>query len=354
MSIIKMVINNREFTGWNSFNITRSLDTMTGSFNISLIDGIDDDAKVFNEIGINSNCQIFVDDVQLLDGYIFGKKRSRNADDVSFTLSGRDITADLVDCSAVYKNSTWKNTTLTNIVADLLEPFGLREGLISETDESFDKFAIEQGESVFNAIDRACRQKGIIPITNQFGDLVLRNFSAGNELQTIDSLVDGINVSSVVEDEGSESRFSDYTVKGQNSSGGSAWDEKSVTVSASSKDENVPRYRPLVIMSEGKTNQSQAQTRANWEAQIRAGRAKSYTVETEGFIQKSTLDKSAFSFRDIWNIGYEVSFESEPFDVNETLLISDVSMTFDGSGEKVVLTLKDRDTYKADPTKVIQ
>lgn len=339
MSDISIVVDNRELKGWNSFTISKSIESLTGEFSIDLIDGVADNT-IIDRLAINKNIQIFVEDVQVINGYIYQTQRQRQPDSTRFSISGRDITADLVDCSAVYKTSTWNNIRVDDLVRNLVEPFGIYVDSQIES-ETLNKFSIQQSESVFDAISRACKQFNIVPITNQFGDLVLRTFEDSDAITAQTDLVDGVNIKSIDETVDFSERYSSYTVKSQYTSPGSLWDDEVISVKATATDPTVTRYRPIVIMNETKANKSQSQKRANWEAQIRAGKSKVYNIEYVGFIQREDVENKS-----LWLIGDTVNLISDYFGVNEKKIISDVSYTFDDNGKRTNLVLKDPRIYQ--------
>ena len=75
-------------------------------------------------------------------------------------IRGRDRTGDLVDCSAATMPGEWQNELLDRIVQSLIDPFGISVTVDTDIGEPFRKFRIDEGETVFEAIDRACRYSG--------------------------------------------------------------------------------------------------------------------------------------------------------------------------------------------------
>ena len=72
----------------------------------------------------------------------------------TIAVRGRDATGDLVDCSAASKPGEWKDARLEEIASALCEPFGIRVTREVDTGAPFARFRIEEGESVFEAIER--------------------------------------------------------------------------------------------------------------------------------------------------------------------------------------------------------
>lgn len=339
---IRVVIDNIEYSGWKNFNIKRSLNSLCGSFNLEIADLSQDITKALTPGG---ECEIFIGDDQLISGYIDKRERSLSASDSTLIISGRDKTADLVDCSAIGDSNTWKDIYLRPLIQKICDPFGIFVDGNVINNQKFKTFSVESGETAYEAIERACRQRAVLPITNRFGDLELSSFSSSGPVEAIENLEVGRNVKEVSESIDFSSRFSEYIVKGQDSGDGLPWDTFQLQKQGKARDPQIVRYRPKVIISETKSSTKSVQDRAAWEAQVTAGRSFSYTVLVQGFRQNVEG-----SDKPLWQLADRVNLKHTPWDIDKAFLISDISYSSGSSGKNVNMILVDPNTYYSLPS----
>lgn len=372
-------MGNINYWGWTSMSVTRSMETGSGSFTITLADvdreGQEEFRSKVRDIREDSPCRVYIQaapdiesgqpspdvsiDQPLMTGYINSITRSRSGEQTSLTISGRDKTQDLIDCSAITKSNGWTEAKLERIATDLAQPFDVFVDDRTDAVEPFKTFSVQSGETAFETIERACRLVGVLPIPNRFGDLVLTYATEPDTpgtdpleslTNTVLDLVEGENILEINETKTSTERYSEYLVKGQDSGRGKKWDSTTLRVRGNSRDSGVNRHRPLVITAEGKTTAKKAQVRANWEAQVRRGRSAEYTVTVQGWFQAppgvSTDNKP-------WDTNLLVNLISNPLNVRKVLLITEVNFELDAeTGRRTILSLKDPSTYKQNPDEV--
>jgi len=339
-----LVVGSKRLEGWTDLSITRSVDTLCGTFQLSMIDIWNLDDSI--ELTPGLPCIIYIGDERLITGYIDNQKPSVSTDASKISISGRCRTGDLVDCSAINVPGTWKDIGLRRICIALLNPdnnsFGI--SLITETDlgSSFKEFAITTGESVFEAISRACQDRAVVPLSNEKGDLVLTNIG---KHPAYDDLIYGMNVVSADAEANYLDRFSEYQVKGQQSGKGKTWDKSMTQKFATSSDEYITRFRPKIITMDNETTQESAQKRANWEAQIRAGRSISVNVTLPSWYQSNG---------ELWRENLIVYVSIPKLRVDGELLIREVSYKLNTSSRSLALKLCDPGIYATEPKAIIK
>jgi len=354
MSEVILEVNNRNFLGWNRLNIHRSMEELCANFTLQLVDaGVNSE---FGHVQIGDRCRIYVrseaeniavNEIELLTGYIDEIEKNRSGESTSMSVSGRDITQDLVDCSAVIPSNTWTKASLDKIAKDLAAPFDIYVNNNTNEEEFFNKLTIQNGETCFSVLERACRQNGVLPLTNRFGELTLQ-YAASDETPRVADLVDGENILSISETVNHRARFSEYTVRGQTSGRGNRWSKKTNRLKGTAKDNTLKRHRPLIILAENKTTSKKIKKRANWEAQVRAGRSLVHTVQLVGWFTAGADESSELQ---PWTPNMAVNLISEPFNVNAKKIITSVDFGLDETGGRVTtLVLKHPDTYAADPS----
>ena len=94
---MKLVVDGVEYTNFTSLSCRQSIEQFAGTFSFSAIE-VDGN---FNEksypIKIGSLCRVTIDNVPVLTGYVEVVNVSINEDSHSVTISGREVTCDLID-----------------------------------------------------------------------------------------------------------------------------------------------------------------------------------------------------------------------------------------------------------------
>ena len=125
---------------------------------------------------------------------------------------------------------------------------------------------------MFEAIERACRFRAVLPLSDGKGGLVLGGPSRS---RTSVRLERGINILSASGTASWLARFSDYTLLGQQAGGAGGFTAEQVAhVSATARDGGIDRHRPLTIIGEQSLDETEAKARIQWEANVRSARAR--------------------------------------------------------------------------------
>lgn len=281
MADVILSVNGMEYSGWKGISINRSLSNVAGTFSLSVTDKWSVDMM---PIGIQpgDECCVIVAGQPVITGYVDKTSIGITATDISFEVSGRSKTCDLIDCSAVADSMEFKGQTLDNIANALIGPFGIGLSVEADCGDPFKKHAVQPGETVHECLDRAAAQRGVILTTNGQGQLVFA--TAGNKSAS-DALVQGQNILSIRVDRDHKNRYQKYTVNAQEPTWETGGTEPQCNIKGESIDSNVTRYRPLYINSEMQGNTQSAQQRAENEATCRAGQCTQISVSVQGWTQ---------------------------------------------------------------------
>lgn len=338
MNDVQLKIAGRIFTGWTSVTVNRSIESMAGYFDLGVNVQVADD---LSSLAPGKPFTLSIDGQTVITGYTDGRRRQMSADSMKITIAGRDKTADLIDCAAVYKGGQWKKRTLEQIARDLCQPYGVTvrwELTDTESAAPFPSFTLDHSETVHEALGRAARARGVLMTSNAAGELV---FTRADESHS-DRLVLGDNLLSVDFDEDYRDRFSEYTVKGHGRGNGKVGDTVDARSIASQKgtatDSEVTRYRPLIILADSKIDTQSATARALREQRRRL--AKSVTFEAQ-------LDGWTRSNGQIWMPNILAEIDASKYAIQTApLLVSKVVLTLDDrEGVKTTLTLSPRDGF---------
>ncbi|WP_134807766.1 phage baseplate assembly protein [Shigella boydii] len=328
----------RLFTGWTSVSVTRSIESVAGYFELGVnvppgtdLSGLAPGKAFTLEIGGQIVCT----------GYIDSRRRQMTADSMKITVAGRDKTADLIDCAAVYSGGQWKNRTLEQIARDLCAPYGVTvrwELSDKESSAVFPGFTLDHSETVYEALVRASRARGVLMTSNAAGELV---FSRAASTAT-DELVLGENLLTLDFEEDFRDRFSEYTVKGYartNGAEGDDIDAKSiVSRKGTATDSDVTRYRPMIIIADSKITAKDAQARALREQRRRLAKSITFEAEIDGWTRKDGQ---------LWMPNLLVTIDAPKYAIKTTeLLVSKVNLILnDQDGLKTRVSLSPREGF---------
>lgn len=345
---VTMLIGTQKLTGWKSVSVSRALDALADTFSMEFVDVWEDYDSPFVpyakvEVHVEKTAGGRQIKEQVLGGYLDQIDIETMPDQIMVRVNGRSSTGDIVDCSAESTSASWNNTPLTKIIRDLLDQYDISLDYVSSSAFGRDanlSLTINSGESVFEIIDRECRKRGIIPVTNPYGNLEL--MTTGDRLSQ-DKLILGENILSANVSFDYKNRYGLYTVKGQKAGDGSSWNSSTTEVSGSAFDTVFAgRYRNKVIVMDGGGTNKDAQNIAAWESQIRAGKSGKLTVKLPSWFQSNNS---------LWEVGMSVYCEIPPLKIGEPLLINSVQFSQGNDGTFTSLTLVNADTYSQYPTK---
>ena len=329
MAGLRLQIGNELHEGWKAAQVTRSIETACGSFSLELSER-DPGVATPREIRPGDPCAVSLDGEVVITGFIDTVGVNYNATSHNITVTGRDRAADLVDCSVSSQPGEWHDERLEAIAAALAAPFRVVVvvGTGINTGAPFARFKIEEGESAWEAIERACRFRAVLPLSDGRGRLVLgrpaRTRAAvelvhGENILAASSLIDWTN------------RYSNYTLLGQQPGSDFLTGSEAAHVIGNSVDRGVTRFRPLTILAEQGLTDMEALERIEWEASIRAARARSAAVSVQGW--RETPDGA------LWEPGRLVIVSDPWLGLERELLISGVRQAITERGTTTTLQL---------------
>lgn len=276
---VKLTIGGLMFGGWTEVEIASGIDSVAASFRLGITERWPGHPDRW-VIDAGAPAVVSIGGEPLITGYV-----DRIASDLakgqhSISAEGRSKTGDLVDCSAVASPGSWSNRSLEAIAGELAAPFGITVTAEADTAPVFAKFALQQGETVWEAIERMLRQRGLLGYTDTAGNVRIFTPKPGSASVT---LTEGVDVKTVSGHHDVSDRFSVYIAKGQAAGNDQASGATVAGPKAQASDTAVTRYRPLIVMAEDQASPASLTKRANWEAITRAARAQQVTVEYAGW-----------------------------------------------------------------------
>lgn len=284
---VQVLINGKQYGGWSTVQITRAMDAIAGAFAINLTERWAGNGRIQEQVKpwpimAGDICVLKIDGETIIDGYVDQFRPSFSPESHNIEIQGRDKTCDLVDCTAFHQPDQWKNVSLLEIAKILCKPFGINVTADVDVGGKFPVVKLQQGETVFSALDRLCRFRKVILSPGKAGSVII---TRAGQVRAVTRLVQGVNI---LEADGvldNSQRYSLYVVKGQNVSSMATDGEVQAHAEARINDSGIARYRPLVVMAESGATNASAADRATWEANVRLGRSATARITVRGWRQ---------------------------------------------------------------------
>lgn len=309
--VCELSVGGMFYGGWKEIEIQRGLEQISGQFSLQVTDRWAGQADA-RPIRPGQACVLTIDREPVLTGWVDETQPGYDANSTWFNVSGRDRTGDLIDCSAIFKSGQWKGASLKRIAMDLVSPYKIAVvvGPLAEkrAHAAIASFNIEDGESVFDCLERGARMQGVMIWTDGRGQLVI---DMPGTKKAATALVQGENILRLDGKFSWQERFSEYIVKGQ--ARGKPHGK------GSAADAVVSRHRPLIILAEDQAHGPSAARRAEWERTVRIGRGNRATVRVQSWRQAGDAGP-------LWAPGLRVMLDSPRLRISAEMLI--VSVTY--------------------------
>lgn len=281
MPDLVLKVEGQRLTGWTALELTRSLEAVAGSFSLEVSD------RDGFPVPEGAALELFLEGQALVTGFADVVRPRFDPRSRSVTVQGRDKTADLVDCVPVDAEAEFSDLTLDGLAHELARPFGIEVVVAGDPGAPFPRFALQPGETAFEALERAGRLRGVLLTTDGLGRLVLEN--PGIARAEV-ALVEGTKSSpgNVIAGTGGfnrSERFRRYVVKGSRPGSDLIFGDE-LQSEAEAFDDAVRKSRSTLILAEASIDQETAQRRAEWEATVRRARGSALQLVVQGWRQK--------------------------------------------------------------------
>jgi prophage tail gpP-like protein len=319
---VRLTVNGKTYAGWKSVRIEAGLERVARSFEVSVTDQWPGSTDKVRRIAPGDLCEVSIGDDLVCTGYVDATPIYYDASGYSLIIRGRSKTADLVDCSADNASGQFRGLTLDAIAAKLAGQYGL--GVVAEaaTGAVISDHQIQQGESVFESLDRLAKQRHVLITDNAAGNVVIASPGSGG--QSSDSLALGVNILSGSAGFDYSSVYSKYTVKGQKSGSDDSFGIAASQTLGQASDSSIKRKRVLIVRQSGQADAGTCQQRAGYEQQVRAAKAGEIRYSVAGWRQ---TDGS------LWRPNQNVRIDDDLMAVHASLLISECIWTLDEGGQ---------------------
>lgn len=371
---VTLQVSGIDYSGWQSIRITHSIEQLAGVFALEVSDRWPDQSDAF-AIEPGAACTVKIGSDVVITGYIDQLQVNATPTAHTISISGRDKTGDLVDCSAPAQE--WAGAVFERVVTALCAPYGItvqsqlatvqgayqspKPGKAPATKTAADKGgtvlprkATNSGETVHKLLEKLAKTQAVLLVSDRAGGLLITRAGLGG--QATDKLVQGGNLKTIDYSRGFADLYSQIQVKGQShgavptGAGGpvnlAAFAKTSDTVKPAgtvsraaapgnpSGVSSAPvatvtsalRYRPLIIIAEEQADATRCKARAQWEAGTREAKSKRLRVQVQGWRQSDGT---------LWAINTLARVDCKTVRLNEDMLITALEYTIDPQGGTV-------------------
>lgn len=338
--IVTLRVNGREWGGWTSVRIGAGIERLARDFSVEITrewPGSDGAASLQPRIKNGSKVEVLISDDLVITGWVEATPARYDARSVSTGISGRSLTADLIDCVA--EPTQFNGQSLAQIAAALAKPFSIEVVNAGAPSAAIPGVQPDHGETVIEVLNKMLGQQQALAYDDPKGRLVIGGIGA---TRAHTALVLGQNIISCDTEKSIRDRFSTYQVSGQRAGNDEDFGAATTTALRSkTSDASIGRYRPMAIQQTGQATGESCIARAEFEARQRAARTDETTYVVWGWRQG---DGS------LWQPNQRVIvFDPVCGFNNRELLISEVTFTKDNNGTLTELRVGPPDAYLPEP-----
>lgn len=332
--VLSLLVNGLSYTGFKTIDISKSIEDLSGTFTLTMSGAWSDDVPIIKPL---SKCVLKLDKEIVITGYVDRVSITIKKDAHEIVITGRDKAADLIDCSVVNTTGQYLGLKVEQIIEQICQPFGIKVSLDAGIDTGLplNVFAIEQGMSAFEAIQKLCKIRRLLATSDGNGGVLITR--AGNNLANT-AILEGVNMLKGQADYDFSNRFSIYYCKGQQTGNNNTAIQSIIANVGVATDSMVDRYRPLLIIADAPATTKDCQDRAQWEQAIRLGKSQKYTITVNGWDDPLT--------NTLWKINGLVTVQSPTLGVKDNLLIMGINYRLSEEGQLTELQLTPASAYQ--------
>ncbi len=329
-----ILIEGEEFPGWERLEVHHALEAAAGLLTFS-----GPDPEGWPEGGAQ-RVEVLLGEDRVFRGWIdqvdFGVDGTR-----SFSVRCRSLTADLIDSHMDFGDplvpAEMFDQDVFTIAARCAAPFGVpvthQLGTL-RTQLRLSRFAVQPGETGFDAIERACRRTGVI-LTADYDGRLLLTLPGQDPNRSVLSTITGVTNSQLSVNH--RERFGRYVVQGQGVGTDEEPGEVAFALTGVAVDLGVRVSRKSVQMVEGVASFSDCERRAQWEASLRLARSRR--------LQASVIGWRGHIRDQLWRPNAVLPVELPDLRVSEEMLLESVQLSFGSAGPIAQLGLVPPDSY---------
>lgn len=343
MADLALRVDGFDLLGWTQIQITRSLDQVADQFALAI------QADRIDQLVPGQACEVYLDGERILSGYLDEDDASETASATTLTVSGRSRASDLVDCTAIHR--PWRDALGLDIARALCEPFGITVAAEAGALARERYFALAEGETVFEALDRLARANAMRIVSSTDGGVI---FTRTGILRYPDVVIRrGYNVVAAHRRRSNAERFSRYIFKAQQAADDDNYGEAASAAAYEVEDPGVTRFRPLVVQTDtqlgsatvvvdGQPAASRLAAAAAWERNTRAGKALELEYDVADPLDMGASWRHAHG---IWEPNIIVGVQDDRYGLDGEFLVHRVTLIRDAAGTRTQVALVAPEAY---------
>jgi len=311
LSDVILQTSSGNLAGWKSIEIHQSIEQMSNSFSFQCSEaGIA--ALAAHPVQLDTACRVLIGDTPVLNGYVENQNPQISPNQHDINISGRDITCDLIDSSALMPNQEMHNVTIREAAEVLCAPHKVKVEC-PEPGEPFEIYAVNDGESVFDSIEQHARQRKLLCYT--YGDGIL-HIKKAKPIVIDYTLEEGVNFTNGSATHTNNDQYGEYRVKSQRHKG-------ETNIKAVTKGTHKRLNRVLIVRPEKQDNTKESEDRGDWESRTRRAKGKRASITVPGW---------EFIKGRVWRPLMLPMLISPRLEFNETMLVASVKLHVDDNG----------------------
>lgn len=351
MNQVSMTIDGNDYVNWKDVNVSFSMEDLAGTFSFTATQA---DTQDF-QIKAQSECQILIDGEPVLTGTVEAITPQIDAENHEVLIEGRDNTADIVDSTlAADSVELTAPVSLEDVIQRTLDAIGSSVGIVNESGsnpqfEQEDIVSCKAGQGAFEFLEGYSRKKAVLLTRDGLGNIVIARAGTDSMGFTLTNREGDTQGENNVLDSSARfdytKRFREYTVVSQanmvtaNNFGSQAVsDLVSIKNSQTVIDDEMRSGRKMVIVAENASDEASCKERAEWEANIRKARSRTYNARVATLI----VPDSGVPF----NTNRTIQVNDDLAGISSEMLIKSVSFTQSvQNGSKTSFEIVDKDAY---------
>lgn len=336
-SVIAVEIDGKTHEKWQEYDIDNNFETPADAFNMRI--GVPDNTIV-PAINEGAKCTVRIDGELILTGFIDRIEHTISKFNHTFSITGRDKGAILVDCDAPITSFVGLN--LQESIEKIVNPLGINEVEFRAAENiTFDKTELEPGQNAWEAVKRLVNSAGLHAWLNADGVLVVGE--ADYTTPAVAKLImnyegEQNNILDLNVQQNAANRYSEVTFLGQ--SHGRSNDSAKHDLKYVHKDETAQFDKKRTIILGNVENQKALEKAAKkWLAD----------QQLEGLTITAKVPGHYTEDGKLWGNGQRVHLESDVFGLDDVFFM--MSRRFQSSrsqGRITVLTLKEDGVWLPD------
>ena len=336
---VTLRVNGKEWGGWTSVRIGAGVERLARDFSVEITrqwPGENGDS-LRPKVKGGDRVEVLIGTDLVVTGWVEATPVRYDARSISVGISGRSLTADLIDCAA--DPTQFNGQSLVQVAAALAKPFGIDVVNSGAPASIIPGVQPDHGETVIEVLNKMLGQQQALAYDDPKGRMVIGRVGS---TRAYTALVLGQNILSCDTEKSIRDRFSTYQVSGQRAGNDDDFGAATTTaLRAKTEDAAIGRYRPMAVQQTGQATGASCIARADFEARQRAARTDETTYTVWGWRQG---DGS------LWQPNQRVIvFDPVCGFNNRELLISEVSFTKDSNGTITELRVGPPDAYLPKP-----